>query len=157
MKEVIIPLLLKILNDRIIAPKLELIEFCMNVLQSRITSRQQLSPEDIHLVALLILLQGDDAQAVSESALQGLSIISLTWYQCDIVVNKSVDMDIVDGELELKSIPTSLRNNITSNTLIKETTTSLDLTKINEFLSLYTQELANIILEGVDSWTVSKK
>lgn len=71
MKEPILPLLSRFLNDRIPSTRKELVDLCLHVLTSRIKQRpKSLILEDLQMIVFLLLLTKDESDVVVEHASQ---------------------------------------------------------------------------------------
>jgi hypothetical protein len=68
MAEQILPVLNRLAYDRTSAVRLELISSCVRILKFRIMYHRTFSREDLELLALLLLLLGDEAEDVCNAA-----------------------------------------------------------------------------------------
>ena len=69
MKDPLVPLLQRIVADRAASTRSELAAFCGTVLSARLSRRNtDLTPEDLEIVVLLVLLQGDEVVDVVTAA-----------------------------------------------------------------------------------------
>ena len=69
MKDTIIQLLQRTLNDRILNIRKELVDFCKQILISRLyQTNNQLIISDLQLISILIILYGDEIEDVSNQA-----------------------------------------------------------------------------------------
>ena len=148
MNESILSLFSRLLSDRSSAVKVELGTQCGNILKHRFTIYKQagmsLSSVDLEVMVILLLLNGDDQNDVSNTAKKYLEQVSAVWDK-SFKYSKSaaqLDVQVSDGELELQKMQVT-----------KEEGHASPVFTISELITDNFRELADLMIRGVDEWT----
>lgn len=165
LNDTFIPLFNRLVNDRIATTRKELAMLCLNVLISRIRSVFVLVKEDFQILALLLVLLGDENDIVMKQAQINLTKISNEWKRVsnssENPVLVSTDMGIDDAEVALKEALNVKSINIEIAESVNDKSTALPVTNEvsydKEFLNCHIHQLADILLEGIDNWTLDTR
>ena len=162
MEDPVLPLLSKMVADRTAITRKELAVIVSTFLSDRIKlNKSSFTRADVEATAILLLLQGDEADEVTIAALEGLKTLAKTWYMSDCMDIEAKNNNgpafsqndhIEDGELELQRALSSSEE--TTSRIRNDVDESLVLTK---FIDTNISTLLDIIIAGTDSWTSDSK
>ena len=161
MKDPLLPLLHRLVADRTPSTRKELVSFSTHVLSARFLNRAMGSStavdrEDLDLLVIMLLLRGDEVEDVAQTARNALETSASIYMQMsanviDIPLKTShrhddadVNMDIVDGEEELRKLTCAE----TSACAAREGDA------VQALLGDHMSALLDLLIAGVESWTV---
>lgn len=165
MEDPVLPVLSKMVADRTAITRKELAIIVSSFLSDRIKlNNSSFIRADIEATTILLLLQGDESEDVSNAACDGLNTLAKTWYMSDCMDIDTKENDnnspafsrnghIEDGELELQKATISSKDTIKSNDKIDLTDSEM----LHKFIDTNISTLLEIIIVGTESWTSDSK